>query len=180
MKKLILSLSVFAISTTLFAQKPDEVAKFTSETIDIGKIQVDVPTTATFVVTNIGNAPLIIDQANPTCGCTIGDYTKSPIAKGKEGWIKATYNAKALGSFTKSMTVKFAGFNETKTITIKGEVLSKEDFAKQSGTKKSTEVKVKSNGDVKTKTTIKTDGKKTSKIKTKTKQAAKEPVAVLN
>ncbi|HSN59658.1 MAG TPA: hypothetical protein VLR49_01895, partial [Ferruginibacter sp.] len=34
------------------------------------------------------------------------------------------------GAFTKTMTVKFAGVEELKSITIKGEVLSEEEFAK--------------------------------------------------
>jgi hypothetical protein len=178
MKKLILSLSVFTLSTTLFAQKPDDVAKFKSEVIDFGKVEVDAPPTATFLVTNVGKEPLIIEQANPTCGCTIGDYTKSPIAPGKDGWIKATYNAKNIGAFEKHMTVKFAGVNETKSITIKGEVLSKEDFAKLAPVK-TTEVKTKANGEVKTKTTTTIDGKKTTKSKVKTKHPVKETAAVL-
>jgi hypothetical protein len=171
MKKILLSLSIIAMSTTLFAQKPDEVAKFTMETIDFGKIKVDEPPTATFVVKNIGTEPLIIENAQPTCGCTIGDYTKSPIMPGKEGWIKATYNAKSVGAFDKHLTVKFAGVPETKQITIKGEVLSAEEYAKIKPGKKS-EVKTKVDGN-KTKTTIKTDGKKTSKTKVKTKPAGK-------
>lgn len=131
MKKLLLSLSLVVFTTALVAQKkPDEVAKFKNEVVDLGKIEQGNPATATFYLSNIGNAPLIIEQANPTCGCTIGDYTKAPIAKGKEGWIKATYNAAAIGAFDKKVSVKFAGVDEIKNITIKGEVLSKEDFAK--------------------------------------------------
>ncbi len=171
MKKLFLSLSLFAASTMLFAQKADEVAKFTSEKIDFGKIKYDNPPTATFIVKNIGTTPLIIETATPTCGCTIGDYTKSPIAPGKEGWIKATYNAKTLGAFDKLMTVKFAGIAETKSISIKGEVLSAEDYAKIQPAGK-TEVKTKTDA-TKTKTVIKTDGKKTSKTKVKAKVPAK-------
>lgn len=184
MKKLILSLSVFALSTTLFAQKPDDVAKFNDETIDLGKVKVDVPPTATFIVKNVSKEPLIIEQANPTCGCTIGDYTKSPIAPGKDGWIKATYNAKNIGAFDKHLTVKFAGVNETKTITIKGEVLSAEDYAKIQPVEKAEKVEVKTKmDDKKTKTIVKTDGKKTSKSKIKTKHtvaAVAAPAKALN
>ncbi|MEI2748418.1 MAG: DUF1573 domain-containing protein [Ferruginibacter sp.] len=131
MKKLLFSLTALVLTTGLFAQKKaDEVAKFKIETIDMGKIKQDNPATAVFEVTNIGTEPLIIEQANPTCGCTIGDYTKEPIAPGKTGTIKATYNAKALNAFEKHLTVKFAGVNEVKSITIKGEVLNPEDYAK--------------------------------------------------
>lgn len=173
MKKLILSLCFFVVTATLFAQKANDVAKFNSEKVDLGKIQFDDATTATFIVKNIGTTPLIIANATPACGCTVGDYTKSPIAPGKEGWIKATYNAKSLGAFDKAITVQFAGIAETKSITIKGEVLSKEDYAKlKSG--KASNVTVKTKADAgKTKTVIKTDGKKTIKSKVKTKTPVK-------
>ena len=128
MKKLLLSLTAFALSTALFAQSDSAVAKFNSTTIDLGKIKQDNPTTATFEVTNIGREPLIIEQATPTCGCTIGDYTKEPIAPGKSGFIKATYNAKNVGMFEKRLNVKFAGY-DMRPITIKGEVLKNEDAA---------------------------------------------------
>jgi hypothetical protein len=131
MKKLILSLAAFGLSTVLFAQKTAaDVAKFTSETLDLGKLKQGVPATATFTVTNIGKEPLIIEQASPTCGCTIGDYTKSPIAPGKTGTITATYNAAAVNHFDKHLNVKFAGVDELKSITITGDVLSAEDYDK--------------------------------------------------
>ncbi len=131
MKKVIFTLAAFAITTFASAQKKvADVAAFKSETIDLGKIKVGNPTTATFMVTNVGKEPLIIETANPTCGCTIGDYTKAPIAPGKSGSITATYNAASVAPFTKTMTVKFAGVDEVKSITIKGEVLSEEEFAK--------------------------------------------------
>jgi hypothetical protein len=128
MKKLLLSLTAFALSTVLFAQSDSAVAKFNSTVIDLGKIKQDNPTTATFEVTNIGTEPLVIEQATPTCGCTIGDYTKEPIAPGKSGFIKATYNAKNVGMFEKRLNVKFAGY-DMRPITIKGEVLKNEDAA---------------------------------------------------
>ncbi len=128
MKKLLLSLTAIALTTSIFAQSDSAVAKFNSTTIDLGKIKQDNPTTATFEVTNIGKEPLIIEQATPTCGCTIGDYTKEPIAPGKTGFIKATYNAKNVGMFQKTLNVKFAGY-DARPINIKGEVLKNEDAA---------------------------------------------------
>jgi DNA-binding protein YbaB len=131
MKKVFITLLAFTISAVSMAQKKvADVAQFKSETIDLGKIKVGNPTTALFSVTNVSKDPLIIETANPTCGCTIGDYTKEPITPGKNGEIKATYNAANLGVFEKHLTVKFAGVDELKSITIKGEVLSAEDFSK--------------------------------------------------
>ncbi|MEO6682106.1 MAG: DUF1573 domain-containing protein, partial [Ginsengibacter sp.] len=74
------------------------------------------------IVTNISNEPLIIDQANPSCGCTVSDYTKAPIAPGKTGYIKAIYNAADLGPVNKQVTVKFANASDVKFLNFKGEV----------------------------------------------------------
>ncbi|MEO7264235.1 MAG: DUF1573 domain-containing protein [Ferruginibacter sp.] len=134
MKKFLLGAAALILSSSLMAQKKaDDVAKFKSETIDMGKLEQSKPQTVVFVVTNIGKEPLIIEAANPTCGCTIGDYTKEPIAPGKNGEIKATYNAANLNAFEKHLTVKFAGVEEVKNITIKGEVLTSADYAKLKG-----------------------------------------------
>lgn len=131
MKKFILSAAVLALSTLAFAQKKvADVAKFATETIDQGKLKQNDPKEVKFVVTNISNEPLIIEQANPTCGCTMGDYTKSPIAPGATGYITAKFNAASLGHFDKHLTVKFAGIDELKSITITGDVLSAEEYAK--------------------------------------------------
>ena len=134
MKRILLSLTVLALTTTAFAQKKvADVAKFTSETIDFGKIKQGVPQKGTFVVTNISSEPLIIEQANPTCGCTIADYTKEPIAPGKTGTIVATYNAAAMNHFDKHLTVKFAGIDEIKSISFTGDVIAAEEFDKMKG-----------------------------------------------
>ncbi len=131
MKRILLSVAVFTLTSTVFAQKKiADVAKFTSETIDFGKIKQGVPQKGTFTVTNISNEPLIIEQANPTCGCTISDYTKEPIAPGKTGVINATYNAAALNHFDKHLTVKFAGVDEIKSISFTGDVIAAEEFDK--------------------------------------------------
>jgi hypothetical protein len=134
MKKILFSLAVIILALSSFAQvKSDEIAKIKMETIEMGKIPQGTPAPAVFTVTNIGTKELIIESASPTCGCTIGDYTKTPIAPGKTGTITATYNAGGLGAFEKHMNVKFAGAEDTKSITIKGEVLSAEDYAKIKG-----------------------------------------------
>jgi hypothetical protein len=178
MKKLLFSLAALAVSTGLvFAQeqkkKANDVAKFKMETIDLGKIKQDNPSTAIFEVTNISNEPLIIEQANPTCGCTVGDYTKEPIAPGKTGFIKATYNAKNLNAFEKNLTVKFAGVDEVKSITIKGEVLNADEYAKVAPPTEMKEEKVLTPADAKLKNVTPAN---TSKGKITTKTSSKAPV----
>jgi len=124
MKKLLFA-ALLLSSTSIFAQKKaDDIAKLSTETFDFGKVKQNVPPTATITVTNIGTEPLLIEQATPSCGCTVSDYTKSPIAPGKTGTIKATYNAAAVGQFNKTLTVKFAGADDVKFVKLTGEVLT--------------------------------------------------------
>lgn len=143
MKKLFLSLTAFTFSAMLFAQKTvADIAKFETETINQGYLKQNEPKEVKFVVTNISKEPIIIEQANPTCGCTMGDYTKSPIAPGATGFISAKFNAANAGHFTKNLTVKFAGVDEMKSITITGDVLTAEEYDKwaaENDAKKKTE-----------------------------------------
>ena len=172
MKKLLFSLTALVLSAGVFAQaKADDIAKFKTETIDQGKLLQSTPEIATFMVTNIGSKDLLIEQANPTCGCTIGDFTKTPIKPGQSGQITAKYNAAGLGAYEKHMTVKFAGAEDMKSITIKGEVLSAEDYAKlKSSTPSMVKVSTTATPVKMTTTTVK--AKKGKKIKTKVVTAA--------
>lgn len=124
MKRILIAFLALASATSVIAQKKvSDVAKFDKETYDFGKIKQNIPAVAIFTVTNISNAPIVIEQANPTCGCTISDYTKTPIAPGQTGTIKATYNAAAAGAIHKTLTVKIAGIDEIKQISLAGEVI---------------------------------------------------------
>ena len=157
MKKVLFAILALS-STSLFAQKKaDDVAKLDVQTYDLGKVKQGVPATATFVVTNISSEPLLIEQASPTCGCTISDYTKSEIAPGKTGYIKATYNAANLGHIDKTLTVKFAGADDIKSIKLTGDVLEPAAYDKAMADKDSK---------------IKTDAASTSK-----KEKGKKPIA---
>lgn len=90
---------------------------------DFGKIPQGTPVTAEFVFKNSGNAPLVISNAQGSCGCTVPEYTKSPIAPGKEGIIKATFNAAASGPFNKTVTITANTEKGQEILTIKGEVV---------------------------------------------------------
>jgi len=170
MKKLLLSFLAFTFATAIFAQKKAaEVAKFNVDTYDLGKVKQNVPATATYIVTNIGTEPLIM-TVTPSCGCTASDYTKSPIEPGKTGYIKAIYNAVALGGINKTITVKFEGIDDIKTVNLAGEVLEPAAYnawaakSKIINTDEKTTVKIK---DDKVKTETKTNTGATNKVKTK-------------
>jgi hypothetical protein len=169
MKKLFFAFTALALSVSAFAQvKSDDIAKIKEETINLGKIPQSIPAVSTFIVTNIGKTDLIIESANPTCGCTVGDYTKAPIKPGQTGTITATFNAAGLGPIDKHMNVKFAGAEDTKSIGFKGEVLSAADYAKYKAANPSAGM-ANSTTPVKTTiTNVKSKKGKKTKIKTTT------------
>ncbi len=77
-----------------------------------------------FSFTNNGDKPLVINQAVASCGCTVPEYTKSPIAPGAKGEIKVTYNGtgKFPGHFKKSITVRSNGKIEMTRLYIEGDM----------------------------------------------------------
>ena len=46
----------------------------------------------TFIITNVGDKPLVINQAMASCGCTVPKFTKEPIKPGEKGELKIEYN----------------------------------------------------------------------------------------
>jgi hypothetical protein len=119
MKKIILSF-LLLVAIQVLAQSP---VAFKTTKHNFGKIKKGTPVTYVFSFTNNTAKPLIIETATAECGCTTPEYPKEPIAKGKEGKIKVTYNAATSGVFTKHVNVKFANTDTPVQLTIEGEVL---------------------------------------------------------
>ena len=105
---------------------------------DDGKLSTDLvtsPKSASEVVsysfhfTNTGNMPLIITEVGSSCGCTVGDYPHEPVAPGKKGDIKVTYDSKGHHGFqSRSLTV-MSNTNPAKTILrIKGTVQTPDQY----------------------------------------------------
>src|SRR5574344_1280182 len=78
----------------------------------------------TFTFTNVGNAPLVINQAIASCGCTVPKYTKHPIMPGQKGEISVTYYGKGKfpGYFKKTITIRSNGKIEMTRLYIEGDM----------------------------------------------------------
>ncbi|MFT4644477.1 MAG: hypothetical protein ACI8ZX_000880 [Planctomycetota bacterium] len=73
---------------------------------DFGTIADDKQVTTKFTITNTGDKPLIITQAKGSCGCTVPEYPKTPIAPGETGEIDVTFNPKGKeGAQNKTVTL---------------------------------------------------------------------------
>ncbi len=135
MKKYILMATMLLATFVGFAQ--DEVKdkkkgemKFEHTRHDFGVFAADTAVvTHEFVFTNVGKAPLIIHQANASCGCTVPEYTLEPIQPGEKGKITVTYNGKGRrpGVFRKSITIHNNGRQSPIRIYIEGEMIGNEE-----------------------------------------------------
>lgn len=100
-------------------------AKWDKTTSDFGEIEQGIPKEAEFKLTNEGKEPLLIQTAKAGCGCTNLKYSQEPVLPGKSTIIAATYNAAAMGAFTKSITVTTNADPNPVMLLIKGTVVAK-------------------------------------------------------
>ena len=113
------------------AKKDGAFFKFKDgDTFDFGEVPLGPDVTHDFIFTNIGNQPLIIMDANPSCSCTTPEWDKAPIPPGQNGKIKVGYKTKDhAGPFNKDVYIQSnaPGQNGEKryTIHIKGVVKDK-------------------------------------------------------
>ena len=91
---------------------PEEIATsadapamtFTETTHDFGTIKEGEVVNHTFSFKNTGNSPLVIESASSTCGCTVPEVPKAPVAPGEEGKISVQFNSAGKGG-TQQMKV---------------------------------------------------------------------------
>ena len=123
MKFLIMSVLLMASVCFAMAQQNQASIKFDKMIHNFGTFSENQPTQkCVFTFTNVGTAPLIINQAVASCGCTIPSYTKAPIKPGEKGEIKVTYNGTGAfpGHFKKTITVRTNGVTELTRLYIEG------------------------------------------------------------
>ena len=116
------STATAAASTSVVAAK---VAAFNWNvtSFDFGKIALNKPVTHEFKFTNSGSDALVIASVQASCGCTVAEYSKEPIAPGGQGFVKATYNAAHAGVFNKTITVNANTGGGAVVLNISGEVM---------------------------------------------------------
>lgn len=88
---------------------------------DFGTVPEGPDASFIFTFKNNGKEPIIIQKAQPSCGCTVPSFSSEPVPPGASGKIDVSYHTKGRpNAFTKSITVvSNAG---TKVLTIKGTV----------------------------------------------------------
>jgi hypothetical protein len=67
--------------------------KFKEEAWDFGKVKQDQSLSYEFVFKNEGDAPLVIQKVDTSCGCTAALVSDRKVEPGKEGKIKVNFNS---------------------------------------------------------------------------------------
>ena len=120
MKRIILIINllvIFCMSGWAQAQ-----ITFDKKVHEFGAVLWKNPVTATFTITNSGDKPLVISNVTTSCGCTVANWTKTPIAPGDSGVVSSTFDSKALGRFQKSIGIYSNASERPIYLAIRGEV----------------------------------------------------------
>lgn len=119
---------ILALPLSMSGAKEGKAAiKFDTYRADLGTITENGgPKSVEFTFENTGDANLIIIEAKATCGCTRPEYPKSPIAPGKKGKIKVTYNPQGRpGPIDRTVTVTTNGKPKKVRLHLGGTVATK-------------------------------------------------------
>jgi hypothetical protein len=149
-KKIVLSLAFFFFaSATLFAQEvktldnignenPNQASfKFHDEEFNFKTIKQGESVNHEFTFTNTGKEPLVIANAQGSCGCTVPTWPKEPIAPGATGVIKVTFNsAGKMGMQDKTVTLNSNAKQNPMVLHLKGNVEKPAEQAASSQDKK--------------------------------------------
>jgi hypothetical protein len=128
MNKFLILFTLVSCSLLVSAQSNTSKAHMEFNTIiyDYGQIPYKGDGNCTFVVTNTGSAPLVINEVTTSCGCAAVDWPRKPIMQNESADIIIKYDTKRQGNFNKSIVIKSNADNTPITLEIKGTVLAKE------------------------------------------------------
>lgn len=101
------------------------VINFQEEFHDFGEVPEGEVVEHTFTFTNEGDGPLIISNAAGSCGCTVPEWPRQPIAPGQQGQIKVSFNSKGrAGRQDKRVTLTTNAVPQSKVLNITSTVIS--------------------------------------------------------
>lgn len=112
-----------APATEVKPEGPLPVAQFERVEHDFGTITEGKKVSYTYKLTNSGEAPLIIQSAQPSCGCTVPTYSQEPIPVGGTGYVTAEFDTSGKpGINNKTITVTANTWPKVTTLRFKAMV----------------------------------------------------------
>ena len=112
---------------------PTTVMSFAETEFDFGTVVEGEKVSHTYKFKNDGQEPLILSNAKGSCGCTVPEWPKEPIAPGASNIIKVRYATNRIGAFSKTVTLTTNEADGQHVLRIKGEVLQPAQPASESG-----------------------------------------------
>ena len=117
-----------AAATEVKPEGPLPVAQFERVEHDFGTIQDGQKVNYRYKLTNNGEAPLIIQSAQPSCGCTVPTFSQEPIPVGGTGFIDVEFDSSGKpGINNKTITVTANTWPKVTTLRFKAMVTPKPD-----------------------------------------------------
>jgi hypothetical protein len=111
------------VSGEISVKIPVTVVKPQQTEIVMNDLKTKKTSTAIFVLENTGDQPLIIKNVETSCGCTVPQWDKQPVGKGKTVKIKVNVTPDSQGYFNKSIIVYCNTDKGLITLLVKGMVL---------------------------------------------------------
>lgn len=102
------------------------VMAFEESVFDFGTIEQGTPQEHKFKFTNTGETDLVIVDAKSSCGCTVPEYPKTPVAPGETGELLVKFNGSGKNQVSKTVTITANTQSGKETISIKAFVNAKE------------------------------------------------------
>lgn len=100
--------------------------EFSTTDHDFGTIKEGEKVSYTYSFKNTGQAPLIIQNAQPSCGCTVPEWSKEPIPVGGTGFVKAEFDSNGKPNIqNKTITVTANTWPKVTTLRFKAMVTPK-------------------------------------------------------
>lgn len=95
------------------AAEPEPGPRITFDTTvyDYGTIDYGGDGRCSFRFTNTGDAPLIIQSFNSSCGCLVPDWSRDPVMPGASGTVRLKYDTSRSGLISKSATLRSNAVN---------------------------------------------------------------------
>lgn len=123
------SSAVTPAATPAPEEKPEgplPVIAFEKTDHDFGTIKEGDKVSYTYSFKNTGEAPLIIQNAQPSCGCTVPEWSKEPIPVGGTGFVKAEFDSNGKPNIqNKTITVTANTWPKVTTLRFKAMVTPK-------------------------------------------------------
>lgn len=123
----VLNTKIWELYKGIITGKTEDVQRTT--TIDISQTEIEMPnlklgekSTATFIVKNTGDQPLIIKHIDASCGCTVPSWEKRPVNPNEDTRVTVEIQPDNTGYFHKTINVHCNTAERVINLAVKGTV----------------------------------------------------------